>query len=354
MNSILDRLRSWRYWVKQYFAPVFALFRGALVFNRTRVTPQEGYFGLVELFCRTGGASNDAIHSLVQLCDKPYGLPSEEGILGKMSSGELNRVTGILRDQGYYVFPKKVSNSFCNQLSEIARQVPCRPRLEDEGRSGPAQIIDLKKPIAPTYHFEEKTLIQQPAIQELITDFSLISVAQNYLGCAPILDIVAMWWSLPYMKDPSTHSGQLYHFDMDRIKWLKFFLYLSEVTPETGPHCFIAKSHRTGGKPKSLLQAGYARLPEEKVAAHYPREDMIELVGPPGTIVAVDTRGFHKGKPVLQGHRLLAQIEFCDSLFGAEYYHTPISVDRSSNFYRMAQDYPRIYSKFDLQVQEAA
>ena len=45
----------------------------------------------------------------------------------------------------------------------------------------------------------------------------------------------------------------------------------------------------------------------------------MELQGEKGQIIAVDTRGLHKGKILTDGHRLLFQVEFTNSLFGKNY-----------------------------------
>ena len=37
------------------------------------------------------------------------------------------------------------------------------------------------------------------------------------------------------------HAAQMFHFDMDRPKWLKFFIYINDVNEKNGPHFFIPK-----------------------------------------------------------------------------------------------------------------
>jgi len=135
----------------------------------------------------------------------------------------------------------------------------------------------------------------------------------------PLLDMVAMWWHTAFGDQPSAEAAQLYHFDMDRIRWVKVFIHLTDVTADTGPHCFVSGSHRTGAIPRDLLERGYARLSDEDVRARFGKERLIEHLGPRGTILVEDTRGLHKGKVVTHGDRLLLQLEFTSSLFGANY-----------------------------------
>lgn len=151
-----------------------------------------------------------------------------------------------------------------------------------------------------------------------------------------------MWWSTPALKEPSSEAAQLYHFDMDRIKFLKFFIYLTDVTPSTGPHCFVAGSHRR--KPAALLRDG--RFQDHELERHYAPERFVEITGPKGTVLAADTRGFHKGKPLETGSRLIFQVEFAVNMFGASRRLIEINEAFTSKFIDLTHRYPYVYSNF--------
>jgi hypothetical protein len=110
---------------------------------------------------------------------------------------------------------------------------------------------------------------------------------------------------------------------MDRLKFLKFFIYLSDVTSKNSPHCYVRGS--CFRKPAALLRDG--RIADEEIARHFPAQDLIEVTAPRGSIFAVDTRGFHKGKAVEEGERLLLQLEFTNSLFGQNYGTMPVAAE---------------------------
>ena len=61
------------------------------------------------------------------------------------------------------------------------------------------------------------------------------------------------------------------------------------------------------------------RIPDEEIVREYGQEAIVEITGKRGTLLAVDTRGFHKGKALESGDRLLFQVEYTNSLFGAPY-----------------------------------
>jgi hypothetical protein len=117
---------------------------------------------------------------------------------------------------------------------------------------------------------------------------------------------------------------------------------LTDVDETNGPHCFIAGSHRR--LPKALCKDG--RHTDEEVFAHYPPEKRIEIEGPRGTLVAEDTRGLHKGKQLLSGHRLIFQVEFAINLFGQTYPRIVINENFSPFFREMAKRYPYAFSNY--------
>lgn len=176
-------------------------------------------------------------------------------------------------------------------------------------------LFDEANIVSPRYQFSGNEILQCPELQELVFDPSLLSFAQEYLECKPILDLIAFWWSAPFQGKGKSVAAQMYHFDLDRIKFLKFFFYITDVDTETGPHCYVKGSH--GKLPNEIDRDG--RFEDDEIEKVYGKENLMELCGKRGSIMAVDTRGFHKGKDLLKGKRLLFQIQFTNSLFGQSY-----------------------------------
>jgi hypothetical protein len=133
---------------------------------------------------------------------------------------------------------------------------------------------------------------------------------------------------------------------MDRIKWLKFFVYLTDVGPDNGPHSFVEGSHRSGEVPASLLQKGYSRLTDDEVGATFSSDRFVEFVAPRGTVIAEDTRGLHKGKHVTRGDRLIFQMQFSNSLFGGDYPPSRIAEVNNEGLAEMINRFPRLYSNY--------
>jgi ectoine hydroxylase-related dioxygenase (phytanoyl-CoA dioxygenase family) len=191
-----------------------------------------------------------------------------------------------------------------------------------------------------------RDLLANPEVQNLLADQSLATVAQDYLESRPSIDVLAMWWHTAFSDVPDSEAAQYFHFDMDRPKWLKCFIYLTDVTPESGPHVFVAGSHRTGGIPPEFLRRGYVRLMDDEVLAEYGARNIIEFSAPRGTIILEDTRGLHKGANVRRGDRLMLQIQFSNSLFGGSYPEARFKRELSEPLREAVARYPKLYSAY--------
>lgn len=323
------------------------VWKGAKEYWRTGETPDDAYQSMIALYCATNGISNDFIHDLTCLRSRPVELAHNRGVLGDLSSEDVSSAADQIRENGFVAFPARVPRLVVDGLTEYAltNDAVIAPKPEN----GPERaIFDPNKPLGPAYWFDESTLMHSPIIQDLMCDHSILSIVQNYLQCLPILDIVGMWWSSAAIKDRSLQglNGQLYHFDMNRVKWLKVMFYLTDVDSDGGPHCFIKGTHKAGTQPKEILSKGYARITEEDIERLYPGDRKTEILGPRGTLLIADTRGLHKGKTPETHDRLVFQLNYCDSLFGAKFDRPEIPSDCTRDLKAMMKKYPSMYHRY--------
>lgn len=215
---------------------------------------------------------------------------------------------------------------------------------EPEGQPPRHALFDPAKPQAVRYDYPVEALLNQADVQVLLSDPSLLGLAQSYLGSRPRVDVLSMWWHTNYHSSPDSEAAQFYHFDLDRIKWFKVFIYLTDVGKKDGPHTFIEGSHRTSGIPQSMLRRGYVRLSDEEVLSHYSTEREIEFDAPRGTVIVEDTRGLHKGKAVSGSSRLVLQLQFSNSLFGATYPKASLREPQNQQLRQLIAAAPDVYS----------
>lgn len=279
-------------------------------FRRTGHTPPPSYAGFRKLHCITRGALNRELSREIARATPLLDLDGATGVLGDRTALDA-AVEGLKRD-GIYVFPGRLDPALCSELHALATELPAT--LVPAPASGPREEQFSSTPRAPRYQFSETQLLASRAVRTLVADPSVFALAQRYLGAAPINDLITMWWSAPFGA-ASSAAAQLFHFDMDRIGFVKIFVYLTDVDVDSGPHVYVRGSHRS--KPPAFFRD--RRFTDREVEAAFPREDILELPGPVGTIIAADTSGLHKGKALARGHRLIFQLELANSLFGQSY-----------------------------------
>ena len=322
---------------------------GFLIFLISNKTPPRAHQRMIGLYCLTGGYSNDFLSWAIGLFERPYDFSNASGILGNM--GDKKRrdpVVSALRERGYYVFENRVPEDLCNQLLHFATSHPCKTRRMDGDPLGKpvAAIYRRRAPQAVHYDFDTQDLLDNRDVQRILADVSFAAVAQDYLGTRPVADVLSMWWHTDFSDKPDSEAAQYYHFDMDRPKWLKYFIYLTDVKTTNGPHSFVAGSHKSGRMPPSLLRKGYARLSDEEVGREFDGKDIIEFAAPRGTIIVEDTRGLHKGKLVEEGDRLMLQIQFSNSLFGGFYPKRSLGNDLCTDLEKSVEQFPGLYAAY--------
>lgn len=293
---------------------------GYAAFALSGRTPRFGYRSLVALFGLTRGRSNAVLSRMIGAWRAPRAIALADGGL-LADAGELTRAAESLSKDGYHVFPRPLSSAVCARLLDFATREPAAIRPWDgSGLSAPQPAVYTRgRPRAVRYDFSAQQLLDNADVQSIASDPGLIALAQRHLGARPVLDVVTMWWHTDLLDAPDSKAAQFFHYDMDRPAWVKFFFFLTDVGPESGPHTFVAGSHGIDGIPPGLLDRGQVRLSDQDVLACYDQARFVEFHCPAGTIVAEDTRGLHKGKHVESGDRLVLQLQYSISLFGMEY-----------------------------------
>ena len=177
------------------------------------------------------------------------------------------------------------------------------PLLSDEQIEEMLAFLAERKPVgnAALADYELTDVVNCPQVMELANHPRLLALAGSYLGCAPTISTIGIRWSRPSRQ---TATVQSFHRDPDDWKMVKFFTYLTDVAEGTGPHVFIAGSHRE--KPPLYAR----RYSDEEVADKYGEKAFITIEGRRGTMFLADTSGVHKGAAALKGPRLMLEVGY--------------------------------------------
>jgi hypothetical protein len=289
--------------------------RGLWDYIRRGEADMQSWMAVMRLHCRTNGRSTEILRKIMKtLRPAPAVIPAFESMLGNFNTAKVQAIAKQIQHDGYYVFERRIPGAVCDEIAEAARTIKARVgRNPDDPK--PMTKFDPANAIAYVYDIPEPEIWQIRAYQRLIADPLFLNLSQAYFGAASALKQANLWWSVALDGVPDTNAAQLFHFDFDPAPiWLKVFFYLTDVTPETGPHVFVKGSHKLRQqKTRELLSRGYERISDDDIVAVYGHENIVEINGAKGTVLVVDTMGFHKGKAPTAGYRLLAQLEYANS-----------------------------------------
>ena len=167
-------------------------------------------------------------------------------------------------------------------------------------------------------------------IFEISSDPVLLSIVNKYLGVPPIFNTpVSFLNSYKKVKKQRelSDAAQLYHHDMHRMGFVKMFVYLTDVDMESGPHTLIKGTHRD--RPNKLWSDG--RHADAVIEQTGILKDEVKIEGKAGTIFLVDTSALHKGSHPTANSRLMAQVQYTNSLFGRPLAATDNKIEQFTN-----------------------
>ena len=282
-------------------------------------TPGIGYRAMRSLYCLTNGRFNAACGRVASVLHPKYRSAPLAGILGDFTASDAKSVVDTIKRDGFYVFEAPLSDKLVNDLRAFALATPSYP-MSSQNPAGRPVVYGENESTYVKYDFDPADLMRNQAVQTVVSDPQLMAIAQEYLGARSVIDSVAMWWTTAAAAGASSEAAQLYHFDMDRLRFVKFFVYLTSVDTDTGPHCYVKGSHQRKHKTLRAIR----RFQDDELEHFYPKDSFLELTGQRGQIIAVDTSGFHKGKHLTRDDRLIFEVEFAISLFGANYGKTKL------------------------------
>lgn len=163
-----------------------------------------------------------------------------------------------------------------------------------------------------------------PHLVEIANDPQILAIVEAYLGCPPTIYSIHAWWSFAQSGTAAKYSQDL-HRDMDELKFVTMFIYLTPVGADTGAHRYIRHSHDKAILAKALTALGWQQSAVDVATGAlfcgpgYEVSGMADellgqlatvWIGPAGSAALADTYGLHMGMPLVQGARLMAWIRY--------------------------------------------
>lgn len=200
--------------------------------------------------------------------------------------------------------------------------VPPHLAKTDAFVAGAKKIFEGRDKSVDTVHINNKEYFQHiiefdKAILDRRTGFidyclkvDVINAVSKYIGTVPVLHYLFLGHS-PAHSEFRMGGSQMFHIDHEDDRQVKGFLFIDDVTPESGP-LTIVKAHATERVCKELghVKPG-RRFKDEEILPKLKAGEFVQLTGPAGTLALVDTsRCFHYGSRTAGKDRLVAVFQY--------------------------------------------
>ena len=252
---------------------------------------------------------------------------------GHAPSGEAARVLATLNRQGVAVTSAaKLFGSSSPLFDELGLTVDARERdmatAIERARAAAAE----PKPGQVQKEFIYPLLGDRPAldVNDIHLRFALqtplLAIANAYFDMYTRLRYYNVWHTFTTKGD--ARSSQLWHADRDDLHYvLKVFVNMTDVHEGAGPFTYAPGTHAKGSRrrqPAYLSKEGNTtRSSDEQMAAIVPPSEWITSIGPKGTIIFADTRGYHKGGLARTTDRIMYTCMFTSSTALVEMFERP-------------------------------
>ena len=224
------------------------------------------------------------------------GVRSRHSTLATCHEPDLQDVLGGLKREGIAMLPELFSRpELTDVVGFLSNQLVTAPGHGCVARDRLPESVSMAA-------YELSTLVACPWLVTAINRTDILRLASAYLGCKPTICAVGVRWSFPGTGAPDV--TQAFHRDPDDWRFLKLFVYLTDVDAGCGPHVYVAGSHNT----RSTLRAkSYSQV---QLSSQFGKRSIHTILGASGTTFVADTSGIHAGVPPLRAPRLLLQVQY--------------------------------------------
>ena len=218
-----------------------------------------------------------------------------------LTPSEINDALTTLNKDGVAILKNSLSKNDLQQIMAFISETPAyASNVQEKIAINPANVPRQHS----RYFWRMNSLIKNKAIQNIFTDPTFHRIAQEYIGCSPLLTDVTLWLSPVYGEVTYDH---IFHCDNDSPTFLKFFIYLTDTDELSGAHAYI-KGTNHPEKRKNLTVG--KRYTDEQIISMFGKENLAIMSAPAGTIIAEDTSGLHRGTAPKERHRFMLQLRF--------------------------------------------
>jgi hypothetical protein len=177
---------------------------------------------------------------------------------------------------------------------------------------------------------------------------AVLDVVNAYLRLQSKIIYLDLWNTVPLQHDGPDIGSQRWHRDPEDARLIKTFLYLSDVTAGAGPMEYVPRS-RHGEQYGDLWPQRFPAgsiPPEDEFNAAIPAADRWLCAYPAGTLLFVDTSGFHRGGRAEHDRRVVATTTYTSHAcvwpraFALDREHVPATLSPAARMALLTPDEP--------------
>jgi Phytanoyl-CoA dioxygenase (PhyH) len=156
-------------------------------------------------------------------------------------------------------------------------------------------------------------------LKKLEKDPGILAIAAKFLGAEPVHMGSEISWSFPVPAEnhiQQREAAQVFHYDLDDYRFIKFFFYLTDVDMSSGPHTYISGTHKGKKLMHQLISTRCADIEDEKIVEYYGAENVVNVCGKAGFGFVENPLCFHRGTQPTEKPRLMLQLEYTINNYG--------------------------------------
>lgn len=238
------------------------------------------------------------------------------------ASSEAAAATNDLQQKGYHKLNKmpsgfsakdvraRLENSLLSDGAALNYQSKLVERSEFLLKDRPNDVF------LASYKVED--VIRCTPLVKLACDQNIIAAIQAYIGCTPTISGFQIWHTFPgYVDIPA----EKFHRDRDCFRFIKLFVYLSDVDSGAGPHQYVQFSHNPEAiqgylKAKGmnvdmarLFDGNSRNLKVEEIESIF-GENVLTITGAADSAFLEDTYGLHRGTRPTTSRRMIFSVTY--------------------------------------------
>ncbi len=192
------------------------------------------------------------------------------------------------------------------QISGVLDFLASKPLFAPGDTESRQHPVLIGRPEASSFrklHHTPEDIAQCKALVELANHPQLLAIASGYLGATPTIAAMQAWWTMGHASNTTELArDDMFHRDVDDLRFVKMFMYLTDVDANNGVHSFVPTSHR------STQLVNRAPITDAQVRHYFGDDGEKTFTGPAGTLFLEDTWGIHRQTPAVSGRRCIFSV----------------------------------------------